>query len=261
VPEPLFEFFEIIAVELSGTESKVITDEDFRINKDVSPLSEVLMKKLKAASVEATIPCAVNELQKHFEAKGANLPFSYDSQTGRFTATDSEFLSFVTEMKDMRSISNRSRDFECGVAGRLRSRATGTIHRVGHPRDKKKLQRQFNRYLRKLGFDQPVCLGREKDGGFDVLWLLPIGTIPHRPIVSVQCKNGEFEMDGADKSVAAAKRSFGQNHHLQPSVHVPCVIFNDYLHPQRLTQKPLEFVPLGLSDLASLKQSVSVDLI
>jgi hypothetical protein len=252
MPEPLFEFFERIALELSNTVSKVITHEDFRIGKDISPLLESLMKNLKSASVEATIPFAVEKLREHFEAKGAKLPFELNAQTGRFTATDPEFLSFVNEMKDMRSIGKRSKDFECSVARRLQLRATGTLHRVGHPRDKQKKKKQFNRYLRKLGFDQPVALGKDKDGGFDILWLLPIGTIPHRPIVSVQCKNGEFNMGEADKSVASGKRSFGQNHRLQPSVHVLCVLFNDYLHPQKITQKAVEFVPLGLTDLSSL---------
>ena len=222
---------------------------------------EALMKVLKAASVEATIPYAIRKLQEHFEAKGAKLPFEYRSETGRFTATDPEFLSFVSEMKDMRSIGKRSRDFECSVTGRLGLRATGTVHRVGHPRDTKRKQTHFNRYLRKLGFDKPVLLGKEKDGGFDILWMLPVGTIPHRPIVSVQCKNGEFNMAEADKSVASAKRSFGQNHRLQQSVHVLCVLFNDYLHPQRLATKALEFVPLGLTDLAALEKMTELHFI
>ena len=261
MPEALFEFFERIALELSGAESKVLTHEDFRVNKENSPLLDDLMKSLKAPNTEDVIRCAVEKLKEHFDAKGANLPFCYESATGMFTAKDSEFLSFVNEMKDMRSIGKRSRDFECRVAKRLALRATGTVHRVGHPRYRKKKTKQFNRYLRKLGFDQPVLLGREKDGGLDILWMLPVGTIPHRPIVSVQCKNGEFNMDEADKSVAAGKRSFGQNHRLQASVHVPCVLFNDYLYPQIITQKALEFVPLGLTDLAALDKGINLDLI
>ena len=261
MPEPLFEFFERIALELSGTDSKVITHEDFRINKDPSPLLESLMKDLNAASVEDAIPCAVQNLKKHFEARGAKLPFEYKPETGMFTATDSKFLSFVNEMKDMRSIGKRSREFECSVAKRLALRTTGTLHRVGHPRDRKKKKAQFNRYLFKLGFDQPVLLGKEKDGGFDILWMLPVGAIPHRPIVAVQCKNGEFNMEEADTSVAAGKRSLGQNHRLQPSVHVTCVLFNDYLYPQKITRKAVDFVPLGLTDLASLDKPTTLDFI
>jgi hypothetical protein len=45
------------------------------------------------------------------------------------------------------------------------------------------------------------------------------------------------------------------------SVHVPCVLFNDYILPQRLTKKQLNFVPLGLTDLAGLVQKISVELI
>lgn len=259
--EPLFEFFERIALELSDTNSKVITHEDFRVNKDHSPLLEILMKNLKAPSIETTIPCAVEKLKEHFKGKGAKLPFEYKPETGMFTATDAKFLSFVSEMKDIRSIGKRSKVFECRVAKQLALRSTGTLHRVGHPRERRKKKAEFNRYLSKLGFDSPVLFGKEKDGGLDILWMLPIGTIPHRPFVSVQCKNGEFDMDEADKSVAAGKRSFGQNHRLQASVHVPCVLFNDYLHPQKLTKKAMEFVPLGLSDLASLEKNVSVEFI
>lgn len=261
MPEPLFEFFERIAQELSGRTSIVITHEDFRVNEDSSPLLEALMRKLKAPSVEATIPCAVDKLKKHFKGKGARLPFKYSPETGMFTATDAEFLSFVSEMKDIRSIGRRAKDFECRVTKRLALRVTGTLHRVGYPRDKKKTQEAFNRYLRKLGFTCPVLLGQEKDGGFDILWMLPVGTIPHRPFVSVQCKNSEFDIGEADKSVSAGTRSLGQNRRLLASIHVPCVLFNDYLHPQKLTRKPMTFVPLGLSDLALLKESVSVEFI
>jgi hypothetical protein len=68
-------------------------------------------------------------------------------------------------------------------------------------------------------------------------------------------------MAEADESVAAAKRSFGQHHRLQQSVHVLCVLFNDYLHPQKLTTKALEFVPLGLTDLASLEKKTKLEFI
>ena len=130
MPEPLFEFFERVALELASEDSKVITHEDFRIGKDPAPLLEELMKDLKAASLETVIQCAVAKLREHFESKGANLPFQYDVQTGRFTATDQEFLSFVAEMKDIRTIGKRAKDFECSVAKRLALRATGGLHRV-----------------------------------------------------------------------------------------------------------------------------------
>lgn len=261
MPEPLFELFERVLDELSVADSKVITSDDFRINKDPSPLLERLMKILKATNADDVIPCAVDRLGLHFAGKGAKLPFDYDKNTGIFMAVDREFISFVNSMKAIRSIGTRSRFFECSVAERLKLRATGTLHRVGFPRDKKKTKAQFNQYLRALGFDHPVSLGKEKDGGFDILWMLPIGTVPHRPIVSVQCKNSEFSINDADLSVAAGKRSFGQNRRLQPSVHVPCVLFNDYLHPRAVTEKAVEFVPLGLSDLAALDNVATLECI
>jgi predicted Holliday junction resolvase-like endonuclease len=261
MPTPLFEFFETIAEELSSEESRVITREDLQVKDEESLLLDELKREMKATSTEEAIQRAVDVLRQHFEAKGSSLPFEYDPETGRFTAIDHDYLEFVKDMSNIRSINTKSRDFECGVATRLSQRATGSIHRVGHPRDLKRRSADFNAHLKTLGFSRPVLLGRDKDGGFDILWLLPVGTIPHRPVVSVQCKNGKFNMEVADQSVGAGSRSFSQHSGLQPSVHVPCVLFNDYIYPEILTRKQLNFVPLGLTDLAPVRQRISVELI
>jgi hypothetical protein len=261
MPTPLFEFFETIAEELSSEESRVITRADLQVKDEESPLLDDLKREMKAASTEEAIQRAVETLRRHFEGKGSTLPFDYDTETGRFTATDRDYLEFVKDMSSIRSINTKSRDFECSVATRLGRRATGSIHRVGHPRDQKRKKPDFNAHLKTLGFGRPVLLGKDKDGGFDILWLLPVGTIPHRPVVSVQCKNGKFNMEVADQSVGAGSRSFSQHSGLQPSVHVPCVLFNDYIYPEILTSKQLNFIPLGLTDLAPVKENISVELI
>ena len=261
MPSPLFEFFEIIAEELAAEESRVITREDLVGEDEQSALLDGLKREMKASSSEEAMRSAIEALRAHFEAKGAQLPFSYETATGRFIATDRDFLAFVKEMSNIRSNAKFSREFECCAAKRLGERSTGSVHRVGHPRDKRKRQPDFNAYMKTLGFGRPVLYGKEKDGGFDILWLLPIGTIPHRPIVCVQCKNGEFNMGEADVSVGSGCRSLGQHAGLQAAVHVPCVLFNDYIYPERLTSKQLNFVPLGLTDLAPLVQRISVELI
>lgn len=261
MPAPLFEFFELVAEELCDGGSKVITPDNLKAKGKDSSLLDDLQRHLKVISAEEAIKQAVEELERHFRAKGAALPFKYEPSTGLFQAKDAEFLGFVKEMSSIRSSGRRSRDFECRVAERLQVRATGTIHRVGHPRDIKKTRADFNGHLRTLGFVRPVCLGREKDGGLDILWQLPLGTIPHRPFVSVQCKNGKFDMDAAQASVGTGSMSLSQYAGLQASVHVPCVIFNDYVYPERLTAKQWNFVPLGLTDLASMEQKVSTQLI
>jgi hypothetical protein len=261
MPAPLFEFFEIIAEELSDASSTVITQDDLRPKNKESVLLEQLTKQMRAGNADDAIERAVKALQQHFTSKGSKLPFGYDARTGQFTATDPEFLEFVKEMSSIRSISKRSRDFECTVAEWLGKRATGAIHRVGHPRDAKKKSKEFNKHLRTLGFKNPILLGREKDGGLDIIWLLPLGTLPHRPLVLVQCKNGEFKMEAADISLGAAIRSLSQHGCLQASVHVPCVLFNDYLYPDILTAKQMNYIPLGLSDLAAMETKISVQLI
>ncbi len=261
MPRPLFQFFEDVAEELSVMRSKVITREDFRpMEEDALPLEELMME-LKITKAEDTIPRAVERLQDHFESKGAVLPFKYDQVSGRFEAVDADFISFVNAMKGIRSIGLRSRDFECTVAQRLGRRATGAIHRVGYPRDRKRTRAQFNSHLKTLGFSRPVAYGKEKDGGLDILWMLPLGAIPHKPIVSLQCKNSEFDIEDADISIGAGSRSLGQNDRLQAAVHVPCVLFNDYIQTDMLARKQFNFVPLGLTDLAPLKQTVSVHCI
>lgn len=258
---PLFEFFEIIADELSTEPSRVLTHSDLQIRDEDSPLLDELKREMQANNAEEAIERAVAALKLHFEEKGSHLPFDFDPATGRFTATDPKFLAFIKDMSSIRSVGKRSRDFEHGVAERLGQKATGTVHRVGHPRDLKKKSKDFNSHLRTLGFGKPVLLGKEKDGGLDILWLLPLGTIPHRPIVSVQCKNGKFDMEAADASIGASSRSLSQHAGLQPNVHVPCVLFNDYIEPQGMTTKQLNFVPLGLTDLAPQRNSIGVEFI
>jgi len=258
----LFEFFEIVAEELCIHGPKVvITPHSLNAKNQDSSLLDDLKREVRASTEREAIKVAIEELRKHFKAKGAKLPFEYESTTGMFVSTDSIFLLFIKDMSLIRSAGKHSRDFECRVAERLRLRATGAIHRVGHPRDVKKKKVDFNTHLQTLGFGRPVLLGKEKDGGLDILWQLPLGTIPHRPFVSVQCKNGKFNMDAAQASVGAGSISLSQYDGLQPSVHVSCVLFNDYLYPQRIADKQLNFVPLGLTDLASLEQVATMELI
>jgi len=258
---PLFEFFEIISEELSTQPSRVITRDDLQVNKEVSSLLDDLKAEMQGASAEDAMHKAVEALRVHFQEKSSRLPFSFDPTTGRFEATDPDFLSFVNIMGSIRSIGKKSMIFECTVADRLSQRTTGSIHRVGHPRRRKKGKKAFNKHLRQLGFHRPVLLGQEKDGGFDIMWMLPLAAIPHRPIVSVQCKNGEFSFEAADTSVGAGLRSFSQHGGLTTSIHVPCVLFNDYIQSKALPRKQLNFVPLGLTDLAKVDPMIHVELL
>lgn len=258
---PLFEFFEVVAEELCSQKSRVLTRANLQVDEEQAPLLDELRGQLKASSTEEAIRLATRALQTHFKGKGSALPFKYDPRSGRFKAVDIDFLTFVKAMKEIRTLRDKSKDFECSVAERLARRATGSIHRVGDPRDVKKTRKDFNDYLKTLGFDSPVLHTGRGDGGFDILWLLPIGTIPHRPIVSVQCKNGEINIDEALISAGKANTSFGQHGGLQSQVHVPCVLFNDYIYTDQFIGKQLIFVPLGLTDLTRMTKRISVELI
>jgi len=129
---------------------------------------------------------------------------------------------------------------------------------VGWPRTTSRKAVEFNAYLRRFGFDGRVILGKEKDGGLDILWMPPLGAVPHRLVVSIQCKNSSYDVDAADKSFGGASRSLGCHRGLQAQVHVSCVLFNDYIERRRLGKKPFNYVVLGLSDLAALQQQVTI---
>lgn len=256
-----FAFFETVAEELSSEPSRVITRADSRLGDDDAPLFDELKIETRTSSSEDAIRAAVDWLDNHFRGKGSFLPFSYDPGSGRFTAVDATFLQFIERMKNIRTIGKRSQQFELEVMEKLSGRVTGSLHRVGAPRTRMPRRAGFNTYLKTLGFADDVLLGREKDGGLDILWLLPIGTIPHRPIVSVQCKNTEFSLEDGNASVGAGKSSLGQHRRLQPDVHVPCVLYNDYLYPEVVMPKAMNFVPLGLTDLSPLTQPTTAEAI
>jgi hypothetical protein len=258
---PIFAFFEVVAEELSSEPSRVITRSDSRLGEEDAPLFEELKAETHTSSTEDAIRAAVDWLDRHFRGKGSSLPFSYDPESGRFTALDTTYLQFIERMKGIRTIGKHSQQFELEVMNKLGDRVTGSLHRVGAPRTRMAKRAEFNAYLRTLGFAEDVCLGKEKDGGLDILWLLPMGTIPHRPIVSVQCKNSEFNIEDGDASVGAGNRSMGQHRRLQPDVHVPCVLYNDYLYPEMVTPKAMNFVPLGLTDLSPMVNLLTVEAI
>ncbi|MCA6381237.1 MAG: hypothetical protein IM594_11425 [Cytophagales bacterium] len=249
----VFEFFEVIASELASEPSRVITSTDLAVKGEMPSLLEDIKAEMRKTNTDDAINDAVELLKQHFEDRSSDLPFDYDPTTGRFTATDPDYLEFVNKMVSIRSVGNRSRDFECSVAERLGLKTTGAIHRVGWPRDVKKLKNDFIKHLKTLGFSKDVIYGREKDGGLDILWLPPIGSIPHRPIMSVQCKNGEFDLSQAHVSIGTGSGTLAEHIGLQGGVHVPCVIFNDFVYPDILPKKRMNFVPLGLSDLARLR--------
>ncbi len=257
----IFAFFEVVAEELSSEPSRVIARSDSRFGEEGTLLFEELKAETQTSSSEDAIRAAVEWLDKHFRGKGSSLPFSYDPDSGRFTALDVPYLQFIERMKAIRTIGKQSQQFELEVMEKLRGRVTGSLHRVGFPRTQRPRRAEFNAYLKTIGFAEDVALGKEKDGGLDILWALPIGTIPHRPIVSVQCKNSEFDMADGDVSVGAGNRSLGQHRRLQPSVHVPCVLYNDYLYPEVVTPKAMNFVPLGLTDLSPMVNMVTAEAI
>jgi hypothetical protein len=258
----LFEFFEIIISELYNEPSRVITSFDLMSKKgEASSLLEDLKVEIGKANTEDAIKDAIVLLQKHFEERSANLPFEYDQSTSRFSTIDDDYVKFIMEMISIRSVGKRSRDFECSVARRLELKTTGSVHRVGFPRDVKKSKKDFIKYLTTLGFNYDVVYGHEKDGGLDILWLLPIGSVPHRPILSLQCKNGKFDIKQADISIGAGSRTLHEHIGLQGNIHVPCVIFNDYVYADKLPHKRMNFVPLGLSDLAMLNRNSTLSLV
>jgi len=243
---PTFEFFEDVCYELHNRDTAILPEDQFLSDERLRDLQD----EHQEMNPNAAVPRALEALQKHFKARGSELPFSYDLSTRSFRVKDKPYIDFVATARNIRGVGTKSRAFEVATAHRLIKRGLGSFHRVGWLRLKKKERVPFNAYLRTLGFNSKVILGKEKDGGFDILWVLPFGSVPHRPIVSFQCKNGSFDLDEAHRSNGATQMSLGCHKGLQPAVHTICVVFNDYIDKRMLSLKPFTFVPLGLSDLA-----------
>lgn len=251
---PTFQFFEDVCNELYSRDVAILPDfaEVTRYsNNDF--LSEDGLRDLQDEYHELNpaeaVPRALASLRKHFKARGSRLPFDCDLSTRSFSVVDKPYIDFVATASSMRGIGKRSNAFEVATVRRLAKRGLGSFHRVGWPRSTKQEHAPFNSHLRTLGFTKKVVLGKEKDGGFDILWMLPLGAVPHRPIVSFQCKNGSYDLDEAHKSNGATQMSLGCHKGLQPAAHTLCVVFNDYIEERMLSPKPYTFVPLGLSDL------------
>lgn len=88
----------------------------------------------------------------------------------------------------------------------------------------------------------------------------PLGAVPHKLIVSMQCKNSSYDQDAADLSHSRGQRSLGCHRGLQAQVHVSCVLFNDYIEREMTGKKPFNYLVLGLSDLAVLRRRVTIHL-
>jgi len=244
---PTFQFFEDVCNELHYSDEAVLPEDTFISEDRLRDLQD----EYKELNPEAVVPKVLQTLKAHFEQRGSTLPFEYDLPTRSFSVSDKAYVEFVARASGMRGVRKNGKAFELATANRLRQRGLGNFHRVGWPRTKNKEVKPFNVYLRTLGFDEKVAMGRDKDGGFDVLWILPFGAVPHRPIISFQCKNGSYDIEEAFKSNGATEMSLECHLGLSARVHTICVVFNDDIDESILSKKRYAFVPLGLSDLAS----------
>jgi hypothetical protein len=254
---PAFDLFEEICAELSGKGEAILIDDDF------SPATiEALKKWFHETATLSALAKALTYLDKHFDARGATLPFSYDLTTGHATALSPEYIDFVSQAQDQRSLSRESRGFEVATSEHLAKKLTGIVRRVGSPRKTHRTRAQFAAYLAKeFGFEDNVLVGQDQDGGLDILWFPPLGAFPFRATVSIQCKNSLYDRDEGLQSVGRAKQCLSRHSHASAEEgHLHCVIYNDYIDERIITHaRDVGFVPLGLSDLAPLTTPISLE--
>src|SRR5277367_766554 len=113
--KPLFDLFEAVAEELSQLPSQVITRKTLEASANYAPVLDDLKRSLKKGTTDEAIEEAVSQLRTHFADRGCDLPFDYDPATGRFSAVDPTYLTFIQDMRSIRSLGTRSRDFEVSV--------------------------------------------------------------------------------------------------------------------------------------------------
>lgn len=256
-----FELFDLVCLELTARNEFILAD---RLPVNLGPeLMSATERPVLADALEVTF----GALDQHFRNKGSALPFEYVAATGTVTARDQDFISFAVEAANIRSSGKDSKDFEKAIGRKLAARlGTGAFHNIGWPRATRTRLSEINAYLQELGFEDRVLRGRDKDGGMDLLWLLPLGTIPVRPLISFQCKNARFKpatIREANTSVVFATRAIHRHSVMRASGAYMCfVVFNDYLDSEIYDMaEGLQYAPLGLSDLSPLRQGVTlVDL-
>ncbi len=254
---PAFDLFEEICEELSSQDETVLADDDFS-DATVSAIK----RWTKETATHTAVERALEYLVKHFEARGSQLPFKYDIKTGKVAVRNRAFVDFVFKAQEQRSKPKNSKAFEIASSQHLASRLTGIVRRVGSPRKKHKKRKQFADYLvKQLHFRTDCLVGNDKDGGFDILWFPPSGAFPFRAMVSIQCKNSFYNRDAGFASVGRAKQTLRRHSHASAEEnHLHCVIYNDYIDEGLMYHtRDGGFVPLGLSDLAPLINSISVE--
>jgi hypothetical protein len=254
---PAFDLFEEICTELGDQNEVVLTDADFS-----SEALEAVKRWFRETVANTAIAKALEYLRKHFKDRGSVLPFDYDLLTGRVKVLDRNYIDFVSGAQEKRSIIKHSKEFEVATSRHLALRLTGIVRRVGSPRKKHKSRKQFAAYLvKEFNFRKGVLVGRDKDGGFDILWFPPLGAFPFRAMVSIQCKNSPYDRDDGFKSVGRAKQTLKRHSHATADEsHLHCVVYNDYIDEKVMDHaRDAGFVPLGLSDLAPLTTAVSVE--
>lgn len=257
MPRPaVFELFEILCNELKDKPAVVFPE---------TRLAAGLIEQLEdecntnGSTATATVDAAIAILTTHFTARGSRLPFTLDAATRTYTAADRSYLDFVNWASSARSDGEDSSEFESKTATCLATRLTGSIHRIGWKRTQNRKRKEFLKYLAdKMGFG-PTCLEpNDKDGGLDIVWMPPLGRVPVRALVSIQCKNGLYSEKVAASSMGKASKTM-KRHSNRKDGHAYFVMFNDFIDDKLAsTLDGTGWIPIGLSDVAPLQPPLQV---
>src|SRR5436190_6697929 len=130
MPNSTFELFEAVCGELVTRDSFVLTERLISTG-----ILEDLKNVYKKTVTEQALSAAMQAIADHFKAREAKLPFTYDPTNMMATATDKEYLKYVTEAREIRGNPKKARDFEVAACNRLSKRLNlGAFHHTGWPR-------------------------------------------------------------------------------------------------------------------------------
>lgn len=257
MPSPTFEVFETICDELSSVGQTYLSSKSF------SPsIIQKLQRTYGNASPEESFRKCLQTLSQHFFRRSAKLPFTYNHDSLFFRTLNKKFVDFVALARAIRSEGDESKVFEIAAANRLFSMITGDVQRIGWPRDDYSTVAEFRGYLQKPGFEDYAVEANDRDCGFDVIWFPPLGAVPLRAMISLQCKNSSVDFNDAAASVARARRTLARHSVLRaPEVTLFYVLFNDYIDELFFTRySGWPFVPLGLTDLIVSRRAAQLFL-
>ena len=220
-------------------------------HEEIEQISEV-QRELKAGSAQDAIKALKNFLEEYFKDRHSPPIIEISVNPNRIRIVSNDSAKFIKAAMRVRNNQRNAKEFENIISDELSKKLTGEVINIGYPRKDKKV-RIFKDKLKELGIDVSILRKKVKDGGLDILWVLPLGKRSEIPFVNFQCKNKDIPGKDVDASVIEARRTFARHTYFKNPELMPIfVVMNTYLCEEIVAGSSGQgYVYLGLTEILS----------